>query len=94
MSTECEVDMLSLKENDYILHGPSANNAGRVQFFIDKKDELYLHVTVFHLQLQTPALRKFKCTNQRAVWKWSNLTFPAVPSWWRIIQDGSLVCLP
>eukprot|EP00435_Cladocopium_sp_Y103_P018139 s3207_g4.t1 len=94
MATECQVNMLSLKESDFILHGHSACHAGRCQFFIEKNQELYLHVILFELQTQTPALRKFTCTNRSAIWKWSALTLPTVPSWWRLIPDGTLLCLP
>ena len=40
MSTECAVKMLSLKEDDFILHGHNACRAGRVQFVLEKDKQL------------------------------------------------------
>ena len=79
MSTECTVDMLSLKKKIFILHGHSGCAAARINFFWKRKNSFTCSCTVAHT-----------C----AVWKWSNLILPSVPSWWRLIRDGSLLCLP
>eukprot|EP00435_Cladocopium_sp_Y103_P028716 s2238_g7.t1 len=67
VAPRCRIGMLDVQETDILLHGEQKEKAFRINFFIMKENQLYVHVNRCDLIKASAALRQFRLTATREV---------------------------